>query len=1028
MSLVRVSNGFGELLPYKTYRLDSTGGQTDQVISILSEEDMLDHVTSANPIHPTPVLSTSATLPSGEAGNQFIYVTFSQPLDFDSVLTGAPGQLTNNSLTGSILVSAVDPLTGTTTVLRGRVFVNGETYGDIVDPNLEDEAAPILWRNKWVTLGESGETVVLTLSDGSTPGLGFPGTTGAFAGSHELITPNTVVFVVDTDSDLSTYETFPPGVQIRMEIQTSVRAENNLPLAHSATACTTVGDDTIQPEVLFTPPPISHPIVTPGGGDDDVDPTTDITVRFSEPLQPWTVGSLLSLNVPKLSAAIDIRFGPDTKVVSVPFHVTPASHFDLTTWKLLPAFNFPGEGPAFNECGLYNRVDVDIRAGQILDLAGNTNQLPGNTYFTTGEGPGLVNVPVTPDTIYVGRTGGFPGISVIDLNGFGQTTGNPTYDVDHPAVEGNTNYPNNVNVKFQGSQMRPPLAPGVCTIDGGSAGVFTLTKDSSLNDLVVRSPLISRLEDMALGWSLDVSFNNGPTPFGCQAGGGNLCAATGFKQVTTVIDGSTLSPSALNPNGISVLIDGGPNMVSWGPHPNPPPLIFPPLCVSPYLGSLEPTSVDTLLPPPPFPPPNGPGLTNLLFSGDPFGDPANDVPPSGLLATQSNIVFAGPSMPTPILSYCVNYGLRQQIGHFLYVLDRGRNEVVVLNSNRMTVIDRIVVPDPTSLAMGTNMDLLAVTNQSVGTVTFIDVKPSSSKFHQIVKTTNVGTAPRGIAWEPGNEDILVCNEGDNSLSIISAFSLNVRKTSISNLDHPFEVAITPRQLSFGLLRNVYFAYILNRNGRVSVFESGPNGVNGWGYDDLVGTMTMTFNNPKTIQPDPIDLRSAVWIVHEGRLDQETAQVVGAPDAGALTNVVADTGTPGQIPLSVNSLFIPQLRDIHYGVKVSIGEERLTGVPVGIAFDNLLNFGGITNWVTAFSAGSPVAVNGKSIIRQAGGPRPSNSPRFVFAAVPNPHQGIGGVDVILLDGAFLRFDTNAFQEGIQSIPAPNAAIMMDYFSQ
>jgi hypothetical protein len=37
-------------------------------------------------------------------------------------------------------------------------------------------------------------------------------------------------------------------------------------------------------------------------------------------------------------------------------------------------------------------------------------------------------------------------------------------------------------------------------------------------------------------------------------------------------------------------------------------------------------------------------------------------------------------------------------------------------------------------------------------------------------------------------------------------------------------------------------------------------------------------------------------------------------------------------------------------------------------------------------------------------------------------------VILLDGAFLRYDTNVFQPGIQSIEAPHTNILMDYFRQ
>ena len=1010
-NLVVVSNGFAELLPHKTYRLETVGSPAGpQVMSIRTDEDMLGNVTVANPVHSVPVYPEERILPSGAPGNHFIYASFSQPILFGSVLTDSPGLLENNSLSGSILVSSLNPQTGVSKVIRGRVFINGETYGDTAVG-----APAALQRESWIQADGTPNPAYVNTSTGNPYGLGFPGTQGSFPGQDNLISPNTVVFVVDSDSNLATHEAFPSGVQIRMDIKTGVLSQSGKPLASSALASTTVGVDTIRPEVLSQPPPTSFPLVTPGGGETNVDPLTTIIVEFSEPLQPDAVGDLLSVAVPKLSSAIGLSFGPNTSRVDVPFHVRPLSVFDLSRWELLPAFNFPGTGPDVGECGVFSRVDVEIRAGNVVDLTGNSSQLPNSTFFVTGEGPGVVNVPVTPDTVYLGRAAGNPGISVVDLNGFGAGTGNPTYDPANPIQQGNSNYPNNPNVKFQGTQMLPALAAGECTINGGSAGVFTLALDSSLEDRIVRAPIVLSIGDMMLGYSLDIAFNNGPAPFGCQGQGGNLCSADGFKQVVTVIDGSTLSPAATNPQGTQVLIDGGPNLVNWGPHPNPPPLVFPPLCVSPFIGGQQPTSVDTLAP-------------NLMVPGDPFGDPSLGIPPTGLLANQANSFFQGPSLPATNVNACSLYGLRQQIGQFLYVVDRARNEILVLNSNRMTVIDRVVVPDPTSLAIGTNLDLLAVSSQSTDSVTFIDIDPSSSTFHQIVKTVVVGDAPRGIAWEPGNEDIFVCNEGSNSISVISAFSLSVRNEAISGLDRPFEVAITPRQLGFGYLRNVYFAYIIGRNGRVSVYESGPSSVNGWGYDDIVGTLPLEFRNPKTIQPDPIDLNSAFWVVHEGPLDEATSQLSGAPGEGALTMIRAESAIVGQLPLNFQSLLIPQFRDISYGVVISMGEERLSGVPVDVAFDNLVNLGGIVNWATNFSAGTPVPLNGKSIIRQAGAAVPTNACRYIFAAVPNPVQGQGGVDVVYYEAGFQRLDTNAFEPGIQSIDAIGTVSLMDYFRQ
>ncbi len=1007
MDIVRVSNGFGELLPHKTFRLEGNV-VSDDVISIRTDQDLLDNLRFSNPVHPAPVFADAAIVPGGADGNHFLYVTFTKPISIDSVLTNLPSAQGDNSLTGSITVIARDPVLGTVTPVKGRAFVDGMTYSGT--PTGEPLKIPL---QTWVEL-EGGQPTAVDV-EGAFPGFGFPGTSGGFAGMQNLISPETFVFVADSDGDLATFETFPSGVQLGMQITTAVRSTSERNLVRAGLASTTVGADVLRPEIIVTPPPNSLPDVTPGGGDTGVDPLTNILVRFTEPVQPVTVGDLATGQTPGLSAAITVQFGPSAMQVNVPFSVMPVSVFDLSKYVLEPSFNFPGEGPEFAECGVFNRVDVSINASQVQDITGNFNQNAALTFFKTGEGPGLVNAPVTPDVVYIGRGGGAPGLSVMDLNGFGGGTGNPTFDPTDPIEEGNSNFPNNPNVSFQGGTMRPPIQAGSCTVDGGSAGAFTLTKDSSLENRVVRSPVVLDVSDIHIGWSLDVTFNNGPSPFGCLSGGGNLCAVDGMKQVTTVIDGSTLNPSATNPTGISVLIDGGPNIVGWAPHPNPPPMIFPPLCITPYLASQEPTSVDS---------PGG----NLLVPGDPFGDPGQNIPPTGLLSVAQNAFFQGPSLPTTNIALCSTYGYRQQVGHFLYIVDRGARQVVVLNSNRMTVIDRIALPDPTSAAIGTNLDFLAVTNQSVNTVSFVDIDPSSTTFHQVVKTALVGQGPRGIAWEPGNEDILVCNEQDDTVSILSAFSLEIRKTISANLDQPFEIAITPRQNGFGWLRNVYFAWILNRNGAVALFESGPNGVNGWGYDDITGVAGQTFESPKAMQVDPTFIFSGVWIAHEVPINLETGEQDGDPGEGAISNLVIDSAIAGMLPLNVNSLLIPQFRDMNLSVRASVGEERLTGVPVDIAFDNHLNLAGIVNWQTFYSAGSPVPLNGKSVVRAAGAVIGTNSPRLMFVAVPNQNSGPGGVDVLLLDGPLQRFDTNAFEPGIDSVDVPNVRVLSDYFRQ
>jgi len=1027
MDIVRASTGFGELLPYKTLALDADGNPTQNVMAIRSVDDLIANVRFSNPVLSVPSYPETAKLPGGSPGNHFLYATFTKPIKVSSVLSNLPGAHSDNGMTGAVTVEVLDPGTGSVTLIKGRAFVDGRTFSG--DPQGDP---PRLSLQRWVEVVD-GVTVARDV-DGSTPGLGFPGTEGGFNGSADLVSPDTLVFVVDSDDDLSTHETFPAGRSVRMRIKTSVRAEDGSSLINSGMACSTVGLDAIRPEIVVTPPPNSFPMVIPGAGDDDVDPLTTIRVQFTESLQPLTVGDLPTGGPPNTSAAITIQFGPDTARVTVPFHVTPLSVYDFSQWELTPVFNFPGEGPVDAECGVFNRVDVTVNPNQVQDLNANVNTQAATTFFTTGEGPGIVNAPVAPDAIYVGRTiGARNGISVIDLNGFGAGTGNPNYDdTGQTYLEGDSNYPNNPNSKLQGAIMRPPMTPPECTVRGGSAGVFTLTKDSSLDDLIVRAPVTLSVGDMMLGHGLDGSFNNGPAPFGCQAGGGSLCALNGTKNYQVIQGGpNTLTPPILN-NPILNTVTGGENVISWAPHPNPPPLIFPPLCISPFIGGQEPTAIDTLLciVPTVWGPACGncPCLTNLLVPGDPFGDPNNGIPPSGLLTAEQNSFFEGPSPPAQNIAACFSYMMRQQVGQFMYVIDRARNEVAILNSNRMTVIDRIVLPDPTALAMSPNIDFLAVTNQSVDLVTFIDINPTSASFHTIAQQTVVGSRPRGVAWEPGNEDILVCNEEDDTVSIISAFSLQVRKVVSSQLERPFDVALTNRQAGFGFFRNVYFGYVMNRSGRVAIFESGPNEVNGWGYDDIIGIAPQEFRNPKAIQPDHISLGSGVWIAHEGPLDPET-EAPGEYGVPAVSNLRIESGILGQLPLNFQSLLIPQFRDMGLSVSVSIGPQVLSGIPVDLAFDNLRNFGGLPNYLTFFSSGIPVQINGKSLVRTLTIINNTNEPEFMFVAVPNPSQGSDGVvDVIDIGGGFTIVDTNAFQPGPQSIPAAGATALMDYFRQ
>ena len=1007
------SNGFGQMLPHRVFEADAAGQPTSRLIDITVKKQLVENVTPLNPLLPPTEWPMRAVLPNGEAGNHFFYTVFRQEIDIASVLDASTGAAVENNLTGAIKVFGVDPLSGATTDLRGRAFIGGFTYGS-VDPN----DATKLRLEQWVGLDGDGKPIALDV-DGEFPGRGFPATqsTTGFAGAADLVSARTFVFVPDEDDDLLTHETFPTNLQVRMEMSTEVLGVNGNPLEQQAVASTTVGADRVSPEVAVAGQ-FQTPSIVPGDGEFDVDPRTSIVVKLTEPVQIRTIGRFDDGTPPPLSASISLLFGPSTGRVSVPFNIDLPSVFDLTTVELFPAYNFPGSGPAIGAaaCGNFAQIDVVVNSPQFADLKGNMNTLSPSTFFTTAEGPGLVNAPVAPDAIYVGRGGSEQAISVIDLNGFGAGPGNPTYDIANPVREGNSNYPNNPNVTIQGSLLRPPLNPGDCTFNGGSAGVFTLAKDSSLGDRLATSPLIDSVGDMALGHALDISFNNA-SPFGCQSGGGNICSQTALKIVQIGQGGAnTLAPITTSSFLIKT-VTGAENLVSWSPHPNPPPLQFPPLCLSPFIGAVEPTSTDTLL---------VSLLTNLLGPGDPFGDPRIGRPPTGLLSTEQNAFFNGPSPPQTNINLCLPFMYRQQIGQFLYVVDRAASEIVVLNSNRFTVIDRIKLPDPTSLAMSPDLDYLAVTNQNADIVSFIDTDPSSSSFHQVVRTTRVGRGPTGIAWESGNEDIFVCNRTENTVSIISAFSFAVRKTLRNQLNGPFEVVLTPRQTTHGFLRAVYFGYILNSDGSVAIFESGPNGINGWGFDDIIGSPAFRFRNPKTMQVDISNLNSAVWIVHEDQVDQ-----LGNPTGrtgGAVSNMAISSATIGVIPLDPGFFTNPQLRDLEFRVLASIGSDQLTGIPVDITFDDLRNQTALTNYSTPYSVGFPLSINGKSIVKPSTFVIPTSAPQFMFLAVPNSNEGPGVVDVIDLSTGFSRFDTNPFAAGVQSIPVPGANRLMNYMRQ
>lgn len=994
--LVEVSNGHGILLPHSTFRLDGNGAPTAEVMPLRSVDEIYANVNPDNPILPVAPWPEDPVLPvTLDPGNHYLLLRLSRAPLASSFLDPLLG------LTGAVTVSALDPISGQAQVLQGRVFVGGKVL-----TGFDENGFGIF--DQWVELGEgaNGAPKPIALVPEA---VGFPGTVGpdGLQEFAKLLSPGSIVFVVDSDNDLSTYETVPANRQIQMRVSTALRSTAGQALPDQALATSTRGVDTIAPELGISLAGVtSLPKISPGNGQADVDPSTLIRIDFSEPIQPYTLGTYDNGSLPGSSSALDVAFGPEESRTDMTYNVRAISPFDLSSYDIVPAFRFPGIGPVGLTCDTFARVDVQVQSAQLEDFSGNVNSGAFTTFFETGTGLPYANIPVAPDVIYIARTGSQPTVSVLDLNGFGAGTGNPTYDQLNPVVEGNSNFPNNPNVAFQGGQLFPPLNPGTCTLDGGSSGVFTLAKNSNLSDRLVVSPIVESVGDIMIGQPLDLAFNNAPPPFGCQSGNLNLCAQDGLKLPTPVAGATVSLPAAAVQ--VSNTPPGGGNLISWAPHPNPPALSFPPLCTTPFIGGAEPTSIDSNT------------LNNLLVpNADPFGNPLLGTPPTGLLHDAQNAYFQGPSRPSTALTTCQAYQIRQQVGHFLYVGDQARNEVVVLNSNTFELVDRIPVPDPSSFAMSPNVDLLAVTSRAVNLVSFIDIAPNSSTFHQVIKTTEVGVAPLGIAWQPDNEDILVCNEGSNSLSIISGFNLEVRNTITTGLTGPFEVAVGPRQLNFGFATNRYYAWILDRAGRVSLYESGPALVTGFGLDDIRQQLPYTFTNPKDIAIDQNDLFGSVWVVHERPFDVATDQPNGL--SGGAVSRVANVTLQLQPSGGVQQILIDT------DVTASIGPETLTGDPVAIAFDDLTNQAALPAQQGNFSPGQPAISNSKSFWRPPG--ITTNTPELMFLAIPNSTSSGGGViEVIDLTQSNKRVDVNVFQPGVQSVPVPGVVGLASYFSQ
>jgi hypothetical protein len=955
--VVSISTGSGAVYPYRIRVPDAFGNPTSTVVNIESEQTLRDFVTGNNAVLPVATLPTAGVLPDGAAGNHFLHFTFSHKLKVDSILSPLLADQGNSGLAGALSLLAYDPVTETSTTVRGRGFVNGFTYYNV---------GGVLQLVRAVEADGNGNGVRIL----DVRANGFP----SYPGAADLVSRKSFVFVADDDDDLTQIDLFPANRLLRLIVTNAVRNSENDVLEQEVGVTTTVGPDTQPPQVLGYTTSILQ--IAPGNGQTGIDPTGSILVRFNKPVQPGLVGSFFrpaELTPPFGGLSLSCTAAAVTFPVT--YYADPVSFGDLMTYIVQPSYSLPGQ----------SRVDVSVLGATIRSLSGVSIGTPVTTFYTTGAGPGIVNAPVAPEAIYVGIGGAEPGVGVIDLNGFGQGTGNLQ----------STRWPRNPNIGVPG--VVPPLAQGTSVLDAGGAGVLTLTQDTTGSTRLIRDPVVGEIGDIHVGAPLDLVFNN-----------------------------ENVNRNASRSNQINQIFGAAQsgNVITQPPVPNPPRLVFPPPNPARAIFGEEPTVKSSTGPAGSLftaGPPGGcvaSGL-NQLNVGNPFSSLLGEL---GVYGTTFMGVYVGPQpppvSPPPPPPFCP-FTSRQQVGHFLYALDRDNRQVVVLNSNRFTVLDTIQLSDPVSMTMSPNLTRLAVCNFASASISYIDINPLSPTFHQIVGETRLQAGATAIAWQPDGEDILCVSTDANLLSVVSGLDFTVRRTVGGFLNLPIDLVVTPR-FTIGFASGLYFAYILNANGTVAIYESGPDGVNGIGFNDIIGAVTnVSFPRARAMIYDASATDGGVLIGH--------TDDAGLGQVSRLNPTSSPVGPQPLNPIATGFILPPTFRQKEWSVtqrfgglsSTAPGQVQLSGNSIiDLCVDDMLNIGGLlgqTNLYAPSYTSTPWSHSGKHALKQFG-PNPTavTTPRLLFVATSDT----GKVDV-------LELQTSA---KLRTISVPGVRVVANYFRQ
>ena len=611
-----------------------------------------------------------------------------------------------------------------------------------------------------------------------------------------------------------------------------------------------------------------------------------------------------------------------------------------------------------------------------------------------------------------------------------------------------------------GIPLGPIALKRVPGVNEGSSGYETMVRNSFGGQILSDSDDIGQVLDMVMGEFLDSVYYDVENPFLANNHVTyNTPALTGV-QTNTISDPPVPNPPPMRlPEGLPlaavifdqaelgqdpVLISGSEvfsrdYLMRFDDGTGISPFTWPSntfLNLNPTSNSSNPNLFDIpLLPNAGFPSPFA-GEFNFPTKFLQTGPMPKTTTAGTVVLTNLNTAAIGTGFPGGLQA--PNYQSRQQIGNFLFVTDGVNKALHAVNTNNFERLKTVKLPDPFAVAINPDGSLLYVTNEGGNSLSVVNADASNAAgFMTEVARVDVGEGPRAVAVSPDNEDVFVLNRLGNTISIVDVGTNTVRRTlSQSGINLPNDVAIGVREVTGGpgFQSGTYHAFIANGGGNnVLIFEGGPSGLAGIGFDNIIGTIAP--NEPVVVgQPTLRGMSNPTAIVYDPNTPLDGfAHTIGAfvahsdsEEGNAMVSRIAYTAdsSPGQVVF--NTTGSPGFGDkvftfIQQYVSESTGKALDVALPdynrdlfLGnnfSTFPNLFNAGGVTYTI----GGTVIPRNSRFPLAQIGvGQIPRWDPDRLYLSV-----GGGTIDV---------FDVTTSVRLKTIATVADATVMASYFGK